>query len=604
MKLIDRLKKNEVLLYSIIIVCQLFVILYWVNCKVNYHIDELYSMEYANDIFGMKGYPQYITESDDFVWDKWTNVSDYKKYIFSTNNELSFNAPFSAVIKSLLTERNYYGLLSIAESFVRSEKAGVIINLLFFVISEIALISLTKKLDLDRTTGCLALAMFGFSVFIISSAVFIRFYMLVIMLLLIMLNVCYNIWESDKCEVIILWELVALALVYFSFKDSELVIPYFSAFWACFVIGAFVWKKPKQFITGIFVSLAGIVYIATQTRILSVLFHIGELNDQNGVWESSSRAIVDNVRSLSIYMITEFYMWVKGLFENYYFANRQIAYLLLASVTICLVITFAPDQEYSFDLRKVSPIDVIAILVWLGIFATSFVSGHGREISALMLYCIFIIAIIKSLDIKVKSLLPKPSSKSVFVLLLLVAAIAAILFEGLCSHRIWRYYCYGFVSLTIVFWYIIDRALKTQALKKSRHLLLKILTIFVIANAMVPFKTRNVEYIFEEEKEFLERVDSLDELDVIIFLPDTTGLSKHTLYDCVNIMPEKAKVYIANLNQYKYEQIDYPESFLVWAHSETDMDEVVDVLNNGGFCVDELGTDHCSRVFHVYRNNV
>ena len=594
----EKLKKRSILIYAIIIFLQLLVIVYWSSCKTNYHIDELFSMAYANDFFGLRGNPQYITESDEFVWDAWINASEFKRYMSIPWEGKVFNAPLSKVIKVLFTERNYFGLLNIAESVVGTSKAGIMLNCLFFVITEIVLISLMRKLDMDSITGYLALAMFGFSVYIISAAEFIRFYMLVIMLLLIILNLCYRIWNSEKWGVIILNEITVLILVYFSFNNSELVIPFFAAFWACFLVASLILKKRKQSITGVVVCALGVIYLATQTIVLDVLLNANAY-DNSGVWGQSSAAIIDSITSISTYTIMDFLMWIKSLFEYYYFATRPIMYLVLAAVSICLIITVVPDKKYSIDVKRINPVAGAMFLFWMGLFGASFVLDHGREISALVIYCILIMIFAQATGFRFRLSEVRVSSDSIFVALLAVAAILSIIFGELCSFRIWRYYCYGFVSMTVVFWYFVDRIIKSQTLVSARRPLLVILIVFVTINAIIPFRTRSIEYIFEDEKGFVESIHNLEGMDVVLFLPPDKGPTLHALYDCVNIIPDSTMMYIADLNQYEYNSMDYPDTFILWAYSESDLDTVTGDLEKNGYQVDEIGTDYCSRAFCV-----
>ena len=592
-------RKRELVVYAIIMIIQLFAIMYWADCKTNYHVDELYSMGYADGIFSGHDYWVKITDSDDFAWSDWISASDLKKYLMLSENEEIFNASFSRVIKVLLTERSYFGFLNLSESVVNSPKAGVVLNLFFFVMAEIALIALMQKLHMDETIRFLSMAMFGFSVYILSSAIFIRFYMFIIMLLLILLNACYRVWDSDDWVRIILNELLILALVYFSFKNSELVIPYFTTLWACFVIASLAKKKRKQSVTGLAVCAFGIIYIATQTRILSVLLRLGNNQNADSVWEGSRDSIVESVNNLSTYTIMDFFMWIKGLFETHYFATRPVLYILLCAVTLCLIFTFVPEGQYSVDVKRINPVAIAALVFWLGVFGLSFVLGHGKEISGVMIYCVLIIIFVQSIGLKIKKFAPELSADSLYVLILCIAAVASIIFGGLCSFRIWRYYCYGFVSLTIVFWYVIDRVLKRPTLAHSRHSVIVVLVIFVFINSILPFKTRNVEYIFEDERDLIRSINEMGDVDVVLFLTDDDGLSKHTLYDYVNIANDNSKILINNLDKYEFKSMDYPDKFILWAHSETDMDSVVDDLESRGYEVNELGTDHCSRIYYV-----
>ena len=43
-------------------------------------------------------------------------------------------------------------------------------------------------------------------------------------------------------------------------------------------------------------------------------------------------------------------------------------------------------------------------------------------------------------------------------------------------------------------------------------------------------------------------------LDVVLFIDDNEALTKHTLYDCLNIVSENRKIYVSSLEKSKYEQ--------------------------------------------------
>ena len=598
MKYVNRLIKSEVPVYVLIIVVQLLIIAYWTNCKTNYHVDELYSMGYADGIYSSQEYWVKIPESADFVWEDWISASDLKKHLVLSESEKIFNAPFSRIINVFMNERSYFALLNLAESVVGSSKGGVLLNFIFFVVSEICLVLLMKRLNMDKTIKYLSLAMFGFSAYILSAATFIRFYMFIIMLFLIILNLCYTAWDADSWGVVIFDELLALILVYFSFKNSELVIPFFAVFWICFVIASLVRKKRKQSITGLWVCAIGIIYVVSKTSILSYLIRPGDNQKTVSVWSGSSSAIIESITNLSTYTIMDFFMWIKGLFETHYFATRPILYILLCAITLCLVFTSYHDGKYSINLKRINPVATASLLFWLGILGASFILGHGKEVSMVMIYGITIIMFVQSIGLKIRNLVPELSSDSFYILILFVAAIASIIFGDLCSFRIWRYYCYGFVSLTIVFWYAIDRIIKRPELAHSRHSLMVILVIFVFINSILPFKIRNVEYIFEDEKGIINSISEMGDLNVVLLLTSNDS-PNHTLYDCINMVNDNTKIFVADLEQYKYGRMDYPDKFILWAHSETDMDSVIADLEINGFGVDELGTDHCSRMFVV-----
>ena len=144
----DRLKKP--LIYGVIIALQVMVILYWANTKTNYHIDELYSMTHASGFTAQVYNSEYITVSRDFHFNEWTKNSVFKKYLTVSDAEKAFRAPFFVFLNGLVRYRNYYGLLNIAESIAGyqyvSAIPGLVLNIILFILAELSLLSLLKKL--------------------------------------------------------------------------------------------------------------------------------------------------------------------------------------------------------------------------------------------------------------------------------------------------------------------------------------------------------------------------------------------------------------------------------------------------------------------------
>ena len=137
MKREARLAKSDIIVCMIIMLLQLLVVAYWFNCKINYHVDELYSIGYAKGYFAPGDYWEKITDKDDYKFDNWFRVYELKKYLILAENETVYNFSLVRILWKLLTGRSYFGLLNIAESFAGSYIGGVLLNSIFFVIAEI-----------------------------------------------------------------------------------------------------------------------------------------------------------------------------------------------------------------------------------------------------------------------------------------------------------------------------------------------------------------------------------------------------------------------------------------------------------------------------------
>ncbi len=593
-------KNRELLIYIVIIVLQVLVILYWANVKVNYHIDELYSMGYASNFTHNGDIGQYITTSPDFKFGEWVSNSDLKKHLIVSETERASRLPAGTLLKKLITNRNYMILLNIAESIAGlsyvSSAPGLCLNLIFFVIAEVMLIRLMKKLDMDEKVRYLALFMFGFSGYMISAALYIRFYMLVIMIMLVILNCFYKLWISDNWKDIIFLEFAIVVLTYLSYKNSELTIPFFCSIMCGVIPALIITKKRKQLFVSLAVCMLGTIYVFTLTPIIEIMLHPETYENQMFVGVSASFAIHNS----SISTITNYLIWVKELFEMLYFNSRTLLYVFLGVVTIALIATNNKENSNGIGdyFKRINPVVWLSFVIWIVILTISKEMGHGVFISLLVLFCIVVIGLLQAFGRKLQLQEIINSPEAIFVSVIAVEAVLYTIFDAVCEFAIWRYYCFGFVSVIIVLWFLIDRILKRDFLKKANPKLIVVITAFVILNALATFLTRNVENIYEDEKVFVNSVRANSELDVVLVTAYDEGvISRHDTYDCVNMIPETANVFITDIADYEYSKIDYPDDFMLWTHEGRDISPILNDLSRNGYNIEDLGSDHCSKAY-------
>ncbi len=555
-----RAKIKELLIYAFILILQVAFIIYWANIKTNYNIDELYSIGYASSLTGLGEGAEYITTSPEFRIGEWMHNSELKKHLVQSDIESIFNAPIGRVMDKFIKGRNYYCFLNASEAIIGnrtiSVTAGVFLNIICMIIAELMLALLMKRMNIDQRIRILAVAMFGFSVYVISACVFVRFYMLIIMIMLIVLNCFYNIWDAVSWRKIVFSEILILALLYLSFRNSEFTVPFFGAFMGCFIIALITQKKKRQLISCIVLCAAGVLYVAITTDFIEILFRPDDYTSLQNVWVNAGLTVHDTtIGTFGHYIL----FFIKLLLSHFF--GRGLIFALLGVITVYVIVLTKKGGE------KI-----------------------GNSIRSLSL-----------------------SSDTFFILVIAGEALICMVFNALCQYDVWRYYCFSVVSCAILFWYMIDRALKCSFfVDSSKHIIL-VLAGYVILVSVLPFVTRNIEYTYESEKSFIDDIHKEENLDVIMVLPanietirveQLTYLSRHAIYDCVHLMPEDTMIFVSDLDKYSFEQIDYPDRFLLWTQKyqdEIDISPVLNDLNRNGYDVQELGTDHDSLVYLVQK---
>ena len=601
-------KYRATIILAIIIAVQVAVLVYWSSVKTNYHVDELYSIGYASAFTDQTYNSKYITTSKDFWFNKWINNSDLKEYLIMTDNESVFSAPFSDVVKRFITGRNYMGFLNIAESLFGngtiSHLPGFLLNVFFYILTDIALYLLFKRLNVKEHIRYLAVLMIGLTGYMISAAEFIRFYMLVILLTVIMLILTYKLWNTNEWKEIIISGVFLVITGYFSLMDSELTLPFFGAFWGCLFIAFIFRHKKKQLLAASVVLAGGTAFLALGTNFLDILFDPDSAMATQSSWYGASA----RMRFTSINTFKYYLDWLVQLFNDYYFASFSIIIVLVGLVSICVVLTYASseDEKGRFEPAKISPVTVTAFIVWIGIFGITTMIGQGRLICLAVLYILLVIGICEAIGYAPKPQKIRLSDDTVFIISLLFGTSIYAVFLAMCGLDTWRYFCYGFVSVAIAFWFFVDRLMNRSVFKLANRNIYIGLAVFVVINSLLLFKVRNVMYLFEDEKPFIECLSDYNDLDVIMFLPvdiysirveETGYLPRHAAYDCVYLMPDETKIYVTEVEEYTFDRFEHPDDFIAWTTEDCDMTDALNELEQNGYDIQELGCDHNSKVY-------
>lgn len=600
-------KRKSFLIYIAIIALQLVVMLYWANEKSNFFIDELYSMGYASSYTGEGDTARYITVSPEWKFNEWVNNGLLKKHLVVEEKEQVFRLPFFKALQKMLTRRNYFGLLNIAESIAGysfvSARPGIVLNMIIFIVAEIALIVFMRKMKMDVRSQYLALAMFGFSGHGIGLVVYIRFYVLVIMYLLWLLAIFYAVWNSNSFKKIIPAELGILGLTYLAYRNSELTLIFFGAFSFCFVIAMIISKKWKSFISYIVMGLCGVVYIWVKTNYIEILLHPANYPQTS---PDPNKAVGASL------MIAEFSMdltktnvlnCIKFL-EDCYFGDYLVVLMVAVALTIysLWIRRRKKDDELPTAPYITRPDTLIAMAVWIGLLGLSFYMNKG------VIICVGIVCILMSRSLyeltgyKIRLRNVKLSPESGFVCVLLGAAVIYTLVIAMANLVARRYFCIAFVLFCIAFWYILDRILNKCI---SRELVFGwyiILVASVALSALVPFKTRDVgiTYIYEDDRSFKSAVEPYRDMDVVlvVYVDKNTGrVYRGETYDCVNHMSENSNIYAVDLAEYLYDEVGFTDEFVLWGRNDQDISLMLNDLAEHGYEVESLGQNHISQAY-------
>lgn len=540
-------KENRMyIVYFVIIMLQLLGMLYWANVKTNYHIDELFSMGYAH-YYTEASQARYIVWTEDWQFNEWLDNAELKKYLCISEGQEIYSLPFiKAIVNFFVANDNHSGLLNFAESLAGyqtvSKWPGIALNICIFLLAEVILIALLTRLKLSKWSIALFLTMFGFCGYMISLVEFIRFYLLVMLFALVMILLHSVIWTSDKAWKIVVCEIGSFVMAHLGLKNSELMVVYAGALMGCFFMALLFTKQWKKLGVYAMVLPMALIYLACCTDWLDILFHIGYYAEAGG--DKLSR-VTTNIAGISgggvATQLIQLAKWlVQFLFTEYYFGHRLLT-IIWGALLVCIVFG---------EIRRIKKINLrgesgfVAVLVGTWVIYTAF-------------YAI-----------------------------------------GLSNLRETRYYSLGFITFIIVLWYVIDRLLK-QMPSRGHVLCYGLLTGLTVISCIMPFYTRNVQYIFEQDKDLISSLQPYQGTDVILepYKSAEDQTLTTTAYDCITLMSDETRIYPIQITEGVYDVETFPEKFLLWAYVERDIGELIHELETVGYQVESLPVDHTSQVY-------
>lgn len=233
--------KTALLLAAILIVQSLFLGIF-IQQKEGFFIDETYSYGLSN------GYYQPFLATDNGAFDKWLDESFFHEYITVQEGEqFAYDSVYYNQTQDVHPPIYYFLLHTVSSMFPNtfSKWFAFSINLLAFVICNIFLFLIAKKLFKNSWLAILPMFIYGFSLMGINNATYFRMYMLMTMFTVI--SAYLHIKLADR------WRPLLLVFIPIVFIFGFLTQYYF-IFFAFFMAAAFcIYKLVKRQIKHFFI---------------------------------------------------------------------------------------------------------------------------------------------------------------------------------------------------------------------------------------------------------------------------------------------------------------------------------------------------------------
>ena len=525
------------IVFAAILAAQVLWAVHLCNVKTNYMVDELYAMDSAHSYNELVR--RYINESERWTPEEWTPNAQLKELLVVDSSTSLLSRPFPEIVKRLLTKRPFMGILNVVESvFTPGEvrkTGGIGLNIVLLVLIQLLLFHLLARLDVRPEIRLLAVFMNGFTGMTMSMTMFIRFYLWIEFLVLLILLLYCRIWTEKSWKKWLPAILASDFLLYLALKDSELIFLFGGALIVFFSAALLI---RRQWIKAVFhlglVFCLSLAYVLRYTRFIDVLLHIGEYAQGGG----AEGRIARNIEAFTPEMAGNNYLEIGKRIHMYLFGAPVVTFLILALAVFLLV--------YGRMLKKKRPEEAVS---------------YGSETNG-------------------------------FVIVIAVTAAAYVICTGLAGLIATRYQEIGFCLLLIVTWTVYDRLLKPVS---DLRPFLAALTALTVIGSVWTVHSGHILHLYTEDAGILAELQGRgDKNAVLIQYKDE---SRHELYECINLMPEDAKILPVTADQHKINPEECPDEMLVWILTGKKPDKYVKNLLKAGYELKLLGSTHTSDIY-------
>ena len=301
----DKIKKHlGMIVFLVLLIIQCSYMIFWGTQKSGYYVDEFFTYDNAHYISATTPERLKLYEADYLEYNKWLDVRDIKSTLMIQREESLLNDSLAYNIKVFLTSKPYMAILNYVEAIFFEGQlnwwSSISINIICFLLNQVFMYLLTIKVCKKRNAALLATAMYGFSGMAISMLVYVRMYMWITMLVTLFTYLHVLMWDEDRHWKNILFEILALPVLFLAYRNSPLPVIYGIALIGCFSIGLFVRKKWIQAAYYCIPYLGGgMVFAFTQTDYVQIFMNPQKAL-QSGELDSPTTSLVHSMFTMSM----------------------------------------------------------------------------------------------------------------------------------------------------------------------------------------------------------------------------------------------------------------------------------------------------------------
>ena len=535
-----------------VVVIQLIVMCVFAAQKSNYYIDEMFSMGYAHTYTHPWKDVVYINQSAAWENEQWIDNGILKNQLETTKEDSVFAKPFPETVRALFFRRNYMGMLNVLMSTFAPGRMtaypAIALNLILFIFTQLLLYRVCRELTGSFSASVMAVFMYGFSAMAIGLCMFVRFYAWVILLLLAVIRLQQKMWSERGIGRSELWTVFSMILIYLALKNSELVFIVAGALIGFYALGLTLTKQWKKLIAYILTIVPiSLIYAVSKTPFVDMILHPGNYTDLEGPMGWMTRDLMTITSGRITYLLRLYRTWL----------NEQLFGSGIVAFSFVIILLLLLEVKY---LGKIP-------------------AGKRRESGA---------------GDKGKT----PCKRRAFAWILLGVTFIYLLFALLTGLPATRYICFTFPIFTLLLWTALSGL--TEGNRFRTWIVAGCALLTCIGAVLGLAHPERVEYIYMEDRPLISALQEKGITDSVVIYTNEEDAT-HVVYDCVNLMPDEARIYPVQAAHHSMDAEQFPDEVLVWVKNREDVHACLTDLETNGYQVTWLGKTHCSDVYAARR---
>lgn len=511
------MSKRYGILFCIIVAIQVMVMIYWGNQKSNYYWDEFYTFHNAAYLF--QDTDEIGKHIDNYVrYGEWDSVNRLKMLFAVSGNIDKIDVRH---ILNVISVYPYAVMLNLVESLafrgVMIKWAGIALNIGLFILVQFILFRLANGMFDNPIFAVLPVLLYGFSGMAVSMVVFVRNYMFLTLMLMVITWSLYKIWCEEKILKVLAYDVVIALCVVPSFKESPITAFYLIGLFGAVTIG---WILDRQYRKLLSFSLPGVLvggYILLfKTRYIReiLMFASGKEIELT----EADNYLIQRLFSINGEAINHRVRYAIDMVDWYLLGDKLIM--------LCWLVL------------------VFGLLIVLGVF-----HRHNIEESR-PCFC----------NLDTKRMLFNWRGKYFHILWATVIFffVLAVMF-GLEEIR---YYSFVFPEVALCIVGVVVTSSKNISNNSivAKRVVLSSMCIFILMGSVATQKIPRIENVYSQDKGIKEHVRSTGLVNVV------QDRGNFVLQNAVEYALEEQKIYILNGCEYDYDSL--PEEFLLWTDHE------------------------------------